>query len=123
MKPNDIPFYYDNHALARDLRDMLIEHMDGIMIPLSSIGPKTRRNRIFKLLVTKKLLRMVPTEMPRHSVITDEGWRQLGVMLADYADALLRVALIEQRHFPLHQDFRHLSAIPAKFGSFSKIEV
>lgn len=110
-KESAIPFYHESHALTRDLRDVLIEHLDGKEVPLSSVEPKSRRQRTFSVLRTMRMLRGVPEEMPRHTIITDKGRHELAKMLADYADAFLRIAMAREDQAEMRKERLQLIGI------------
>ena len=95
------PFEFEITRDAKLMRDVLIDHMDGRLVSLAERPrQQTRSRRAFKWLVDCKMLELVPEEMPRHSVITDKGREELAALLADYAECLLRVALVRENSPP-----------------------
>jgi hypothetical protein len=93
-----IPFHYERHSRARDLRDALIDHLDGTIVDWQSAPNKSRRRRALVVLLRSKLVRLQTrygaAADHRTTVITDLGREALSSLLADYADALYRVELI-----------------------------
>jgi hypothetical protein len=85
-------FYREPHSVARDLRDVLIEHLDGRQVPVADLLPHSRRRRTMRTAVTHGL---IEHGWPGHTVITERGREELSVLLADYAEALTRVALLQ----------------------------
>jgi len=72
------------------LREVLIEHMDGKIVPFDAL-PHTTRRRTLGILVTGGYLRSVGNVFPpKATQITDRGRGALSDLLADYADCLER---------------------------------
>jgi hypothetical protein len=93
-----IPFSSEFAHRARDLRDVLIDHLDGAEVDWMTAPNKSRRRRALVMLLRAKLIRLRSrygaAADQRTTTITDFGREALSVLLADYADALTRVALI-----------------------------
>lgn len=93
-----IPFHYELHSRARDLRDALIDHLDGGEVDWSTAPNKTRNRRALVVLLRGQLIRLKSrygaAADQRTTVITDLGREALSCLLADYADALTRVELL-----------------------------
>jgi hypothetical protein len=87
-----LPFDHDPQRDVRSMREVLIAHLDGELVPIRP-GCASREHRAFLNLIDRKMLEAVPKETPRHSVITDKGREELAGLLADYAETLLKVAL------------------------------
>ena len=88
-------FRRERHGAIFELRDVLLEHLDGRLIPMTSHPRQSRRNRAFRNLVACGLLKYWPEGQPEYSIITDRGREELAHMLADYAEVLTRVALMQ----------------------------
>ncbi len=85
--------------LSRLQRDIMIEHLDGVAIPiirpLSCIDGLDRQNAQRRLQTTTSLLirRYLKPDnkiKPTHTLITDRGREVLAALLGDWADALAR---------------------------------
>lgn len=104
-------------ALTNIQREMLISHIDGAVLII-----RADYNKVLRALVLRGLLRpsSPQTTRPRATILTDEGRRALGVILGDYADALVRAGLLEQEN-PMQVLRRlqaartpHLQPVPAE---------
>jgi hypothetical protein len=99
VNPSGIPFGHDSCRVARDLRDALIEHLDGVEVPVGPAtgrtGRRSYRRRILVTLANRDLIQFAlgPDGEPEASVITERGRMELAKLFADYADAFLRAAL------------------------------
>ena len=79
------------------MRDVLIEHLDGVVIVLAVAKPGEgpalgRRRQTVAALLARELLRYVrfAGNGAKYTVITDAGRRALAEALADWADAEAR---------------------------------
>ena len=80
------------------LRNVLIEHMDGKIVPFGAL-PHTQRRRLFGILVTGGYLRSVGNVFPPNATqITERGRGALSDLLADYADCLERAGYYDDAH-------------------------
>lgn len=84
-------------AISEAMRDMLIEHLDGVKVPFavhqkydSGLVSVYTQHRITttNALLMRGFIRK--TKSQKHTVLTHDGRLMLGKLLADYADALTR---------------------------------
>lgn len=78
-------------------RDLLIDHIDGELdVHLTNVHLINVRNSLMKI----GLLRGATnnTTRPRTTVLTERGRMAVGIILGDYADALVRAGLFEQEN-------------------------
>lgn len=82
-------------SLTNIQREMLIAHIDGAVLII-----RADYNKVLRALVLRGLLRpSTPHSVrPRATILTEEGRRALGIILGDYADALVRAGLLEQEN-------------------------
>lgn len=76
-------------------RAMLIDHIDGHLRVVAVELMNVRRT-----LLAAKLLRGHPqfSIRPRETALTEEGRRVVGMILGQYADALVRAGLLDQQN-------------------------
>jgi len=93
-------FHYELHSRTRDLRDVLIDHLDAAEVDWRTAPNQSRRRRALVVLLRSRLIRLKSrygaAAGERTTVITDLGREALSCLLADYADALTRVELIRE---------------------------
>jgi hypothetical protein len=93
-----------------ELRDILIEHMEGKPIPFDAPMRSVRR-RLTRILLTRGFLQPLGTmEEPSETVMTERGHDALCAMLGDYADALFRAGYGDLAHDRSHRGPRSRSA-------------
>jgi len=84
--------------LSSTARDLLIEHLDGQVVPFKRVGRLggikayrlAVRNRVIKALVENGCLRWNRTVRPTCTQLTAKGRSELADLLAEYADVLMR---------------------------------
>jgi hypothetical protein len=78
-------------------RNMLIGHIDG-EVDVTICDPHKVQSR--NALIGQGYLRGSPTGAvrPRTTVLTERGRAMLGMVLGDYADALIRAGILDQQH-------------------------
>lgn len=85
----------DIRKLTFHQRNLLLAHIDGpVDVAATDVGKVQMRNG----LMGGGLLRGDPanTIRPRRTALTEAGRRALGIILGEYADALVRSGLLEQ---------------------------
>ena len=76
------------NELRTNMRDILIEHMDGKQVVIRQ-GGGAYWTTLYGL-INRGLVRFDRTPHPRYTIITDAGRTELAKALADWADALSR---------------------------------
>lgn len=78
-------------------RNVLLAHIDG---PVDIVATTFGKVQIRNGLMDGGLLRGDPanTVRPRKTALTEAGRRAVGMILGDYADALVRAGLLEQQN-------------------------
>ena len=77
------------NELRTNMRDILIEHMDGKQVVIRHLGGGGYWQTMNGL-IARGLIRYDRTPHPRYTVITEAGRHALAKALADWADALSR---------------------------------
>ena len=86
-------------SISRQMRDVLIDHLDGCGVPIirtSACNPGLRnfelaaRINTTHALLLRRFIRPDEKINPTHTYITDSGRAALAAALADWAEALIR---------------------------------
>lgn len=77
------------HKLTKPQRDLLLEHVDGL-VPVKQGLENFVRNALFE----RRLLRFERTLRPQNTILTDLGREVLCALLGSYADALVRASIL-----------------------------
>ena len=89
--------------LSKHQRDMLVEHIDGkLFVPVPVTLRNPARNRSTLALIDAKLIRYSghwrsDHNRPQSTRITDDGRQVLAIILAQYAEALIRAGHARQQ--------------------------
>ena len=94
-------------------RDMLIDHIDG-EIEIVAVHLKNVRNSLIRI----GLLAGSPqySKRPRATILTEPGRQAVGIILGQYADALVRAGLLESPIMVLMQ-LKTMGKFPPKAES------
>lgn len=122
MKPRRVEIDHREVAdqLSKPQRDRLVEHVDGAAwIEPGIEADDVARMRSLTSLANLGLIRFPHTasHRPRKSVITEDGRMVLAMVLADYAEALLRAGLGGAAVSPRSPEFWPLKQPPATHGA------
>lgn len=84
-------FGRDRYGFACTLRDILIEHLDGAAVDFRLADPHSSRRRAIMVLLERGLIEATDRARPSATTITEKGRAEMCRLLANWADALLKV--------------------------------
>src|SRR5579863_25172 len=107
--------------LSAAQRNLLIDHIDGpVDVSLINRWDKSARRG----LISTRLLEGHPrgSIRPRQTTLTERGREALGMVLGDYADALVRAGLLEQQNpLAVLRRLKTMRAFPTRSGDTPNI--
>lgn len=95
MPTQKIPTDSMIRRLTASQRELLIDHIDG---EVDVVTANHHMTGVRGSLMKAGLLLGTATKRPRTTILTEPGRRAVGMVLGDYADALVRAGLLEQEN-------------------------